>query len=159
MEIKRVAFAVDHKDLIKRLTTNSPQSPALFASQQKAMMFAAALGRHLRKRKEEFKRHTSSSIRYDIFQNHGDDGFIDALAVATTGDLKVLSKERFAERVAIFEEYAYAGFQELDARCYGRPGNPLDALVGLVSEMEASGQEEAEDDATEALLNDLLTGL
>jgi dnd system-associated protein 4 len=159
MESKRINFSVDQKELIKKLTTDSSQFPAIFESNQKALMFAAALGRHLRRREKEFRRYNSSAIRYDIFQNNGDDSFIDALAVAVTGDLKILADDKFSERISIFEEYAYVGLQEIETRCYSRPGNPLDALVNLVSDMEKEEHEIFEDDEKKYLLEEIAKNL
>jgi dnd system-associated protein 4 len=60
-----------------------------------------------------------------------DDGFISSLAIAETGDLKVLGDDREEERIKYFEEYAHAGLVEI-RRLLDRPGDALDQLLSLV---------------------------
>lgn len=116
------------EEILDVLVGESTSTRALFKSKQKALMFAAALGYQgqpvpLEKRGEP--------IRFSVFQGALDDGFINSLAVAVTGDLKVLSDEREDERIKIFEEHAHAGLIELK-RILDRPGDPLDQLLALV---------------------------
>ncbi len=79
-------------------------------------MFAVALGHHLGERTPLTRK--GSAIRFDIFEKALDDGFVNTMAVAETGELEVLAPERAEGRAMIFEEYAHTGLRELDRRCY-----------------------------------------
>lgn len=102
---------------------------SLFKSKQKALMFAAAVGWRIKPRITLEKR--GEPIRLSVFQSALDDGFINSLAVAETGDLKVLGDDREEERIKCFEEYAHAGLVEI-RRLLDRPGDALDQLLSLV---------------------------
>ena len=128
----------------------------LFETKQKALMFAAALGKWRGQQREPVER-KGVGIRYDVFERTLDDGFLDALAIAETEDLKVLSPERGEERITIFEEYAQAGLREMIARCFDQPGDPLEALLALADETRATpveGLEGIDEDALRRLMGD-----
>ena len=120
---RRIAPPRDFEDVLEQLV-----DAGLFETKQKALMFSAGLGHHRKKRTPIERR--GVAIRYDIFANVLDDGYINALAVAEVEDLKVLAHDRAEERIRIFEEYAHTGLAELKRRL-SEPGNPLDALIGL----------------------------
>jgi dnd system-associated protein 4 len=103
----------------------------LFRTKQKLLMFAAALGWRDQKRLPLARR--GDGIRYDVFEKALDDAFVDALAVAATDDLKVLSDARSEERLRIFEEFAHAGLREMMAI-----GAHSDRLLALVAECKAA---------------------
>jgi dnd system-associated protein 4 len=117
------------EDTLNALVGEGAASQAIFKSKQKALMFAAAVGFRSEARVPVEKR--GEPIRYSVFQGAYDDGFINALAVAETKDLKILGDDREDERITIFEEYAHGGLIELK-RIIDRPGNPLDQLLALV---------------------------
>lgn len=120
--------------LMEKLTQALPGSgraEGIFKSKQKLLMFAAALG--LRKGERRTLEKRGEPIRFSIFQGALDDTFISALAIAATGDLKVLSSERIDERIIIFEEYAHAGLIELHT-LLSRPGDDLEHLLQTVME-------------------------
>ena len=127
---RRIAPPSDYDELLDRLSEPHPGGQvALFQTRQKAVMFAAALGFNLGERTPLLRK--GSAIRFDIFEKALDDGFVNALAVAETGELEVLAPERAEERAMIFEEYAHTGLREIQRRCYEDEGDPLQALVGL----------------------------
>lgn len=129
------------KGLLDRLVDPEPGAAyRLFKSKQKALMFAAALGYHRGKRTEVDGR--GEGIRFEIFEAAIDDGFVNALAVAEAGDLKVLAPDRDEERVTIFEEYAHTGLVEMGEVCFQMTGDPMAALVGLTDEVRAIADEE-----------------
>ncbi len=134
----RIAPPKDLEPALDRFTTAESGFPALFETKQKALMFAAALGRR-RDKCTELER-KGVAIRYDIFQRDLDDGFIDALAIAATGDLRVLAPERAEERILIFEEYAHTGLKEMTERCFERSGDPLEELLVIADELRATPQ-------------------
>ena len=128
---KRIAPPKEFEEMLDRLT----EPPLVFDTKQKAMMFAAALGRRMGKRTAIEKRGTA--IRFDIFERALDDGFVDALATETVADLRVLSEARDEERVLIFEEYAHAGLKEIERVCFKQPGDPLHNLLRLTDDVRA----------------------
>ncbi len=125
-------------DLMEKLTQALPGSgrvEGIFKSKQKLLMFAAALGLKSGERRPMEKR--GEPIRYSIFQGALDDTFVSALAIADTGDLKVLSAERLDERIGIFEEYAHAGLVELHTML-SKPGDNLEYLLQIVIDSRAA---------------------
>ena len=119
---RRIYPPKDYEKTLEALTVQ------IFRTKQKALMFAAALGFHRGEALSMGQRGTD--IRYDVFERAMDDGFIDALAVARTGDLKILAEDRLDERVTIFEEFAHAGLRELD-RIWNLPSSPLEEIIEL----------------------------
>jgi dnd system-associated protein 4 len=91
----------------------------------------------LGQRKEIQKR--GEAIRYSIFEGAVDETFINAVAIAETGDLKIVSDERAEERIQIFEEYAHAGLIELQNRL-AVPGEDLEHVLQLVMDERAAKQ-------------------
>jgi dnd system-associated protein 4 len=138
--IGRIAPPRELEAQLDRFTTPDVHGgPPLFETKQKALMFAASLGRRRGERKELDRK--GVAIRYDIFERTLDDGFIDALAIATTGDLKVLAPERADERIEIFEEYAHTGLLEMVERCFNRSGDPLEELLVIADELRSAPSE------------------
>lgn len=126
--------------VLDKLTDIGPGSKVkVFQTKQKALMFAAALGKFRGNREEIEKR--GNGIRFDIFENAIDDGFVNALAVAEVGDLKILSPDKQGERIKIFEEYAHAGLKEIEDVCFKKEGDPLVNLVSLIDEARSSSEE------------------
>lgn len=153
----RIAPPKALEDDLEKFVTADPQGRfPLFETKQKALMFAAALGKWRGQERTAVER-KGVAIRYDIFQRTLDDGYIDALAVAEMNELQVLSAERADERVTVFEEYAQNGLKEMIERCFNRPGDPLEALLALADEARAtmvSGLDGIDQDALRKLLGD-----
>jgi dnd system-associated protein 4 len=110
---------------IERLVDEGP-----FQTKQKALMFAAAVGVHFDRR--EPLDASEESIRWQIFQNNGDEAFIQALGVAETEGLEVLADEEGEAYVGQFEEYANGGLAYLEQHMLNQPVDLLDALVDLL---------------------------
>lgn len=117
------------EETLDALVGEGTGSRSLFKSKQKALMFAAALGWKLKTKTALEKR--GEPIRLSVFQSALDDGFLNSLAIAETGDLKVLGDDREEERIRYFEEYAHTGLVEI-RRILDRPGDALDQLLSLV---------------------------
>lgn len=124
--------------MIDRLVEPTGSVERVFDTKQKAMMFAAALGFATGTRRKLERK--AAGIRYDVFEGSLDDGFINALAVFETGDLKVLSEARVNERIDIFEEYAHAGVEVISRLC-AQEGNGLDSLIRRTLEAQEVGSE------------------
>lgn len=136
--IGRIAPPKALEESLERFVTADPQGRfPFFETKQKALMFAAALGKWRGQPRTSVER-KGVAIRYDIFERTLDDGYIDALAIAETEDLKVLAAERSDERINIFEEYVQLGLKEMVERCFNQPGDPLEALLALADEARAA---------------------
>jgi len=103
----------------------------VFETKQKALMFAAALGRYRDQRQELSSR--GVGIREDVFSRSLDDSYVDALAIEVTGQLEILEPVRKDELVTVFEECAKGGLAEIKA-CLEKPVAPLDELLRLIHE-------------------------
>jgi dnd system-associated protein 4 len=110
----------------------------VFATKQKGLMFAAALGYRRSGRAlppDDDERRYGEGIRIEYFERALDDGFIDALAVASSGTLEILADNRQEERVALFERYAAIGLEEMERTLVQVPMPPLDATLALLDEL------------------------
>ena len=113
----------------------------IFETKQKGMMFAAALGYSLFKEKVDSSEIESygEGIKMMYFQKPQDEGFIDALSVAKSNDLKSLDPEMQEERVNLFERCALLGLQEMQKHCYdNRPADPILGILTLIDRMRKS---------------------
>jgi dnd system-associated protein 4 len=138
--IGRIAPPREFEEYLDRFTAAPAEGePPLFETKQKALMFAAALGRRRGERTKVDRK--GGGIRYDVFQHERDDGYVDALAIAVTEELTVLAPDRADERVQIFEEYAHTGLKEMVDRCFRRSGDPLEELLAIADELRAEPTE------------------
>ena len=140
---RRITPPKELEEVLENLVSSGPTTPIpIFATKEKAMMFAAALGRYRDKRTPLKKK--GEGIRYDIFQKAVDDGLIDNMAVATEENLNILSPDKLDERVTIFEEYAHTGLLEMNKLCFEVEGDPLDNLIRLTDEVRGVDEDEIE---------------
>lgn len=124
---------------LDRLTTTQPGYDfPFFETKQKALMFAAAVGRHLGRRIPLGQRDAGTAIRFDIFEKAVDDAFLSALAVEEAKHLDALRETREDERGTIFEEFAHGGLVELNRRCFESGADPLDILLDLIAEARSA---------------------
>jgi dnd system-associated protein 4 len=132
----RIKVEKDKVQLIKRLRA-SDETTGPFQSYADVLAFAAALGKRYR-RKEPLKEISKEidPIRQDIFSSKGYDQLINLLAVVATSEPKVVSSSDTAEeeRIKIFEEYANAGFEILEAALRGSVDYLEQVLLILSSE-------------------------
>ena len=90
-------------------------------------------------------RNSFEPIRMATFENLGKNfrTVLDTLAVAETKVTKILSPDKFDDRILIFEEYACGGLEVLKIRLEAQ-NSPLDVVIKLLAEQQR--QDEAEDD-------------
>lgn len=115
----------------------------VFETKQKGLMFAAAIGYALHR--EQLDATVLSSygegIRMQYFSSPQDDGFIDAIAVATAGDLNVLDPEKQPDRIDLFEKCAFLGLQAMKKQCFdNRPEDPILGILTLIDEVQFSSK-------------------
>ena len=111
----------------------------VFDTKQKGMMFAAAVGFCLHRDKVDGAEieQLGEGIRLEYFETPDDVGFIDALAVATRGELSVVANERQEERIDLFQKYAYLGLKEMKRACYDeKPEYPLYGVLKLIDQLD-----------------------
>ncbi len=123
MGVNRIRVAKDKASLVQQLLdyqgTTGP-----FQTYADAIAFAAALGSKWQKRVPLGTISTSepAPISLEIFISRGYDTTIKLLALAETGDPKILSSfhpEKESERIQIFEEYANGGLEILQHELRG----------------------------------------
>lgn len=126
----------------------------IFETKQKALMFAAALGKFLKRPAPSGGGKRGEAIRMTIFEKASDDAYLSALAVAENGALEMLAPAKEADRVALFESYLVEGLAELKRTCLAS-GDPLLNLVKLT--LDARVAVPAEVEGVDAkILHDLL---
>jgi len=111
----------------------------IFETKQKGLMFAAAIGFALHRDEIDSARieNFGEGIRMQYFASQQDDGFIDAIAVANAGELKILDPEKQPERIELFERCAYLGLQEMQKHCFeNRPDDPINGLLNLIDDVQ-----------------------
>lgn len=88
---------------------------SIFNTYKDLMLFSACYGF---KHKKRLPVGTSSKdpIRLTIFQGSYDINVINGIALAETGDPKILSNEQEHERYKIFEEYSCGGLELIDTK-------------------------------------------
>jgi len=102
----RIRRPSDYKQLMDDLKL-------VFNSYKDMMLFSAAYGFKYGKRIQFIK--TEEKINYNLFKNNNyNSEVIDCIALAETGDINILDDSNRAERIQIFEEYAYAGLGLID---------------------------------------------
>jgi dnd system-associated protein 4 len=75
-------------------------------------------------------------IRWQIFENNGDDVFVNALAIYDTHSISALvaGEDEEASKESIFERYAAAGLELLDDAVVRSSGDLLDQLLSILQE-------------------------
>ena len=136
---RRIRHPRKYEDLFKLLTEDKN---SVFASKAQVLLFAAAIGFNEEKRTTFADKDSYDPIRMATFDNLGRNFkmVLDTLAVADTKDIKILSPEKFDERVLIFEEYACTGLEVLRIRLGGQ-SSPLDAIIKILSEQQTQDDE------------------
>ncbi|MDJ0715559.1 MAG: DNA phosphorothioation-associated protein 4 [Prochloraceae cyanobacterium] len=117
MPVNRVRVAKDKAELVKELV-DSQGTTGPFQTYADVVMFAAALGAKWKKRQPlgTISTKEPAPIGLEIFISRGYDMPIKLLAIAETGNPKILSSfypENDEQRLQIFEEYANGGLEIL----------------------------------------------
>lgn len=140
----RVQIDAALDDLYNELAGREGDGPrdlesAPFTTKKDVFMYAACVGQRLGQR-QPLPDGKKVTIRRDVLK--GDDvALLQALALAETGDVRVL--ERFENVLDVVEEFAQAGIHELYQTLVGQGGKPLWNLADLVqSAAGASGHGE-----------------
>lgn len=115
----RIVIDQEQASVLKLLKEDADREISLFPTYYHAVAFAACLG-HYRGAYREVNRVAKEPepIRREYFANDGLDYLIDLLALAHTGDPKVLSEteEQISRRCSIFAAYANGGLLHLRQR-------------------------------------------
>jgi len=111
----------------RKVTSGDQLSP--FKSLKDVFLLAACIGLKIRRRTALKKREEIFFTSY--LQNIPDLAVVRAIAIAETGDVRVLAS--LNDVMTIAEEYATTGFEEM-RHSLTRPGVPLENLVELLLE-------------------------
>ncbi|MEI2611834.1 MAG: hypothetical protein V9G20_24625 [Candidatus Promineifilaceae bacterium] len=120
-------------DIYRSLTDGSNKEQSPFSTYKDVFLFAACIGFHNGRRKK-LPVGAKNTIRLDVFRDEGI-GLIKALAIATTGDVIILTKP--SDFLEIAEEYANSGIHDVKSDLLDERGHPLWNLVNLLGEHEA----------------------
>lgn len=121
----RVSIDAGSHDLYRTLTTGD-ESP--FKTMKDLFMTAACLGYHINKRAPLARR--QQVFAWTIFSPQDDIPLLRALAIAATGDVKVLLDQ--GELLTIAEEYANGGISVIEQKLLRDPGDRLLKLAEMV---------------------------
>jgi len=156
-EPRRISPPKEYETLIDKL---ADADKGIFKSKQAVMMFAAALGKRFTGRKPRGS--PGNGIRWYIFQEAGDEAFVNSLAISEKNDIKVLDPDlgEGEDVQTIFEEYAAGGFQYLKQHVMDAPGDLLENALAIVQQFQMANQPsppglEGLDSSTLELLGDL----
>lgn len=100
----------------------------IFETYKDAIVFAACLG--FEKNERQSFQQSSEPIKIHIFKDQ-DIAVINAIALAETGDPKVMSESE-EKKLEIFEEYACGGLEILKNKVYEGSGSQQDNLISLI---------------------------
>ena len=135
----RIRHPRKYEDLFSLLSGNAD---SVFASKAQVLLFAAAIGFKEGKRTAFSDKESLEPIRMATFEHLGRNfqTVLNTLAVAETKDTKILSPDKFDERVLIFEEYACTGLEVLRLRIEGQ-NSQLDSVINLITEQQQEDDE------------------
>lgn len=121
---KQESVHIDSKnhELYSQLTSDND---APFKTMKDLFMLAANVG-FLRGRRLPLSGQREI-FRWPVFSSQEDIPVLRAIAIAETGDTKILVDQ--AQLLMIAEEYANAGIEEVRREVVEQPGIPLDSLV------------------------------
>lgn len=134
-EPRRIRPPKEYEKLIDKLVDGG-----LFETKQAVMMFAAALGKRFTGRKPLGV--PGEGIRWHIFEKHGDEVFVNALALAEKEDINVLDPDvgEGQDVQTIFEEYASGGLQYLSQHVVDVTGDFLGNALAIVQQYQVGQQ-------------------
>ncbi|GIH25831.1 hypothetical protein Aph01nite_41410 [Acrocarpospora phusangensis] len=134
----RIRPPKDKENLIQQLSTDQ-EGP--FQTRYQTLIFAAALG-WARNRREPLDR-PGEGIRYELFRRHTTiEAFIDSLGVLDAStDASIMSDERLAERIGVFEEYANGGLAIIQGELNAGT-RPMDVLLDFCRQGDSHSVED-----------------
>lgn len=119
MALPRIKVAKDKAELVQKLL-DTKGTTGMFSTYADIIAFAASLGAKHQQRSPlgEISQGEPAPISLEVFISRGYDHLIKLIAIMSTQDIKVLSRED-AARVLIFEEYANGGLAKLQHELRG----------------------------------------
>lgn len=130
MATRRVRRPKNKEKLFQRLVDDDK----VFETYRDTLAFAAALG-YGKNSRVSFEQ-SSEPIPWSVFSGAGHEALVNMISVMSTKDFKILSPERFEERLLIFEEYANGGLQILEDLLARAERQSLDVVLDLIMESE-----------------------
>jgi dnd system-associated protein 4 len=119
------------------LNTLTDTKTGVFDSNAEALLFAAAVAFHRKKRKP--LENTGEGIRIAVFENlRFGSTLMNTIAFAENKDGNIFKSESLHEYATIFEEYAYAGLEILENEVIKAPGDNLQNIISLIQSAKES---------------------
>ena len=149
-----VKRAADKDDVLKDLVDRG--SP--FPTYRDALVFAAALGWH-QKRRVPLGKAAGEPIRWSTMTNRlGTEDLVDMIATAASDDPQILTAPRLSERIKIFEEYSNGGLEYLKTALASRGAASVTNVVNDVVRRAMRPPEESEAPELDAFVQGLDLG-
>ena len=120
------------------LILDSLKDDGFFETKQKALMFAAAVGYAIERKKNGLGLPLETygeGIRLEYFENPRDARFIDLVAIAVKTDLQVLGESLQPWRIEQFERFSHSGLVEIKQLCYTGSQNPMLGLLRIIDRL------------------------
>lgn len=154
MSIHRVRIDINKSELVKSLVQDTT-SQGPFQTYADVLVFAAGLGMKYDLRNSVITvAKEPNPISWEIFVSRGYDWFIQLLAIATTNDPYILTRDDLnteSQRLLIFEEYANGGLGRLRDELRGSVNYTDTIALMLHQERSRDPQVDGEFDLTRFL--------
>jgi len=128
----RISIDTSLHEFYKELSDGSDPEKTPFRSMKDIFMLAACLG-YQRGQARPIAGSKRQIFHWQQFSAQVDEPILKAIAIATTGDIQVLSDQERIIQIA--EEFANAGIEELRLQIVDHPEQPLWALISLLRTM------------------------
>lgn len=136
-----------YNDMFKDMCTDR-KNQKVFDSYKDLLLFAATLGKS-KNVKVKIDKSTLDPVRLTIFRGDYDLDIINCIALAETGEPKIMSELESDTKLRIIEDYCNGGLKIIYEKVYTQPGNWETAILDLMISEE---KEESDplDDITKA---------
>jgi dnd system-associated protein 4 len=131
----RLRRAKDKEEIYKRLV-NEEDSPFLQFSH--VFIMAACVG-HLYGKCPDLSS-MGEQIPWSVFSDDADQAIVNAIAFASTSDLRLLlsTEKQMDLKFELIEKFANGGITILKEKILDAPGKPIDNLINLIFELDQS---------------------
>jgi len=132
--VDRVRRPSEYDEMLTEL-----KNKKIFSTYKDALLFAACLG-FKRKKRVPFSK-ASEPIHLQYFNDEFNKTVINIIAVAESSDLLFMGKEKEAERIEIFEEYACGGLEIIKNEYWDTKLDLDKGLAGLIMQEQETDEQ------------------
>lgn len=140
-----IRIPAKYEKMVKELAGDKKETK-VFNTYKDFVVFAACLGRKYGE-PMSFKKAMDNPIRLNIFNGEFDLSLMNALSIVESKGTNLLGTQGTNERLEIFENYAYKGFEVFESKVYNQGGDVQTELLKLIME-EAGTSNNPLDDIT-----------